>query len=90
MQHDDNDNFANDRWLSDEERPLIAKPGELTPGPWRCAACGQANETLIDLSAGYDQEYVEDCAICCRPNLITLHIDPTSFIVSLQNELEYE
>ncbi|MDZ7344923.1 MAG: CPXCG motif-containing cysteine-rich protein [candidate division KSB1 bacterium] len=68
----------------------MAKPGELTPAPWRCAACGQPNETLIDLSVGYKQEYVEDCAVCCRPNLITLHIDPTSFVVSLRNELEYE
>ncbi|MEK7728053.1 MAG: CPXCG motif-containing cysteine-rich protein [candidate division KSB1 bacterium] len=73
-----------------EDEPIIARQDELTPARWFCAACGQPNETLIDLSAGFEQEYVEDCAVCCRPNLITLLIDEETFIVSLRNELEYE
>ncbi len=68
----------------------IARPGELTPAEWHCAACGQPNETLADLGAGFEQEYVEDCAVCCRPNLITLLIDEDTLIISLRNELEYE
>lgn len=31
----------------------------------------------IDLSAGAEQEYVEDCPVCCRPNVIRVEIDET-------------
>lgn len=39
---------------------------------WQCACCGHENETIIDRTAGERQEFVEDCTICCRPNVITL------------------
>lgn len=29
----------------------------------------------LDLSAGLEQEYVEDCPVCCRPNVIHVEID---------------
>jgi len=29
----------------------------------------------LDLSAGARQEYVEDCPVCCRPNVIHVEID---------------
>jgi hypothetical protein len=91
MQNHSEENFAEDEWRPfDEEEPLVAKEGELTPAPWFCAACGEANETQIDLSSGYNQEYVEDCAVCCRPNLIAVTIDPESLAIALRNELEYE
>jgi hypothetical protein len=35
-----------------------------------CNACGEEIVIPIDLSAGNRQEYVEDCPVCCRPNLI--------------------
>jgi hypothetical protein len=31
-----------------------------------CPYCGERFEATLDLSAG-DQEYVEDCQVCCRP-----------------------
>ncbi len=40
-----------------------------------CAYCGEENETFVDPSAGSKQAYVEDCTVCCRPNL--LHIEIT-------------
>jgi hypothetical protein len=47
-----------------------------------CASCGSINETLVDPSAGDRQSYTEDCAVCCRPNLlhISLPSDPDSNI----------
>jgi len=91
MQMPDEDEFAEGDWNPfDEEKPLVAKEGALTPAPWFCAGCGEANETEIDLSAGYQQEYVEDCSVCCRPNLIAIGIDPESLVIALRNELEYE
>jgi hypothetical protein len=74
----------------DDEEPIYASEGEVTPVPYPCAACGETNETLLDLSGGYEQEYTEDCAVCCRPNLITISVDPESYAVTIRNELEYE
>jgi len=39
-----------------------------------CPYCGEAIELLIDDSAG-DQQYIEDCHVCCRPITITVAID---------------
>ena len=35
-----------------------------------CDSCGEEIVLPIDLAAGTDQEYVEDCSVCCRPNVI--------------------
>jgi hypothetical protein len=74
--------------MSDD--PIFASESEVTPVPWLCAACGQENETLLDMSGGFHQQYTEDCAVCCRPNLITIAVDYESYAVSIANELEYE
>ncbi len=29
----------------------------------------------VDLSAGPSQEYVEDCPVCCHPNIVHVEID---------------
>jgi hypothetical protein len=39
-----------------------------------CASCGEEIVVPLDLSAGAEQEYVEDCPVCCRPNLIHVEI----------------
>lgn len=38
-----------------------------------CDSCGEEIVVPIDISAGSSQEYVEDCPVCCCPNVI--HID---------------
>jgi hypothetical protein len=38
-----------------------------------CNACGEEIVVPIDASAGASQTYVEDCPVCCRPNVI--HVD---------------
>jgi len=40
-----------------------------------CDHCGEEIVVPIDLSGGSDQEYVEDCPVCCSPNLIHVEID---------------
>jgi hypothetical protein len=32
-----------------------------------CPHCGEPLETFVDPGGGSSQEYVEDCAVCCRP-----------------------
>lgn len=44
-----------------------------------CPYCGEVFETTADCSAG-DQEYIEDCQVCCRPILIALHVSDTTLI----------
>jgi hypothetical protein len=40
-----------------------------------CDACGEEIVIPVDLSAGDEQEYVEDCPVCCRPNVIRVELD---------------
>ena len=38
----------------------------------------ETNEEIViplDINQGSTQEYVEDCPVCCRPNLIHVEID---------------
>jgi hypothetical protein len=55
---------------------------------YSCAFCGEDNEVFVDRSGGSRQTFTEDCAVCCRPNLITLVIDGDD--VSLDAVQEYE
>ncbi|QDV11383.1 hypothetical protein CA51_12450 [Rosistilla oblonga] len=40
-----------------------------------CDGCGEEIVIPIDLSAGVSQDYVEDCPVCCRPNVIHVDLD---------------
>jgi hypothetical protein len=40
-----------------------------------CERCGETIVVPLDFSAGSRQEYVEDCPVCCSPNLIHVEID---------------
>jgi len=53
-----------------------------------CAGCGQWNETTVDESAGSRQSYVEDCQVCCKPNLLRVSWDAgvEEFVVDAELE----
>jgi hypothetical protein len=40
-----------------------------------CDSCGEEIVVPIDLSAGSEQEYVEDCPVCCCPNVVHVEVD---------------
>jgi hypothetical protein len=40
-----------------------------------CDSGGEEIVLPIELSAGPEQKYVEDCPVCCCPNLIHVEID---------------
>ncbi|MEM7246460.1 MAG: CPXCG motif-containing cysteine-rich protein [Acidobacteriota bacterium] len=46
----------------------------LLPLTYTCAACGEPVETAADPSQGSQQTYVEDCQVCCRPNVLRVRI----------------
>ena len=46
----------------------------------QCPYCGEHFTTQVDASAG-DQEYIEDCQVCCKPILFALHFDANAEII---------
>lgn len=40
-----------------------------------CDSCGEEIVIPIDPSAGASQQYVEDCPVCCHPNIIHVQLD---------------
>jgi DNA-directed RNA polymerase subunit RPC12/RpoP len=40
-----------------------------------CGACGEEIIIPIDISQGQEQEYVEDCPVCCQANVVHVDID---------------
>ncbi|SFQ05165.1 CPXCG motif-containing cysteine-rich protein [Pseudomonas borbori] len=52
---------------------------------YQCPYCGESAETLLDLSAG-DQQYIEDCPVCCRPIVFDLHTDGIDWTLDVRGE----
>ena len=40
-----------------------------------CDSCGEEIVIPLDPSAGMSEEYVEDCPVCCCPNVVHVEID---------------
>ncbi len=59
----------------DEEFPLGDGTVE-TGATVQCPYCGEVNEIALDPGSGNDQEYVEDCQVCCRPWRVTVRYLP--------------
>jgi hypothetical protein len=41
-----------------------------------CPTCGEPVALEVDTTAGDEQEYVEDCAVCCRPMEVFVRCRP--------------
>ena len=52
-----------------------------------CAYCGERIEVLIDCSIE-QQEYVEDCQVCCRPLVFTVTVYDDDINISIRFEDE--
>jgi hypothetical protein len=44
-----------------------------TSGEVACPYCGEANSISLDPGSGEDQDYVEDCQVCCQPWRVSVH-----------------
>lgn len=53
-----------------------------------CAVCGEPNEVVIDESQGSSQKYIEDCQVCCRPNVLFVTIGEESGEVQIESVFE--
>lgn len=53
-----------------------------------CPYCGELNELLIDTSVP-EQEYIEDCYVCCRPIQVRVEVSPEGAMdVAVRSENE--
>ncbi len=43
-----------------------------------CDSCGEEIVIPVDLTQGEQQQYYEDCPVCCNPNQISVEFDPSS------------
>ena len=53
-----------------------------------CAYCGEENTTFVDFSGGNQQSYVEDCQVCCRPNILYVRINEETLEIEIDSEYE--
>lgn len=58
----------------EETRKL--RPRSPDEGHYLCPSCGEEVVVPLDASQGREQEYVEDCPVCCNPNIIHVEFDP--------------
>ena len=56
-----------------EDRKLVHQESQKSTCPY----CGESIEILIDTSVP-EQEYIEDCQVCCRPMVIHCYVDEES------------
>ena len=61
---------------------------ELTEQSISCPYCGEMISVLIDDSLP-EQQYVEDCQVCCRPIVIDVTVGPDgapTVVAKVENE----
>ena len=53
---------------------------------FQCAGCGEWNETVVDESGGSRQSYVEDCQVCCKPNVLAIEGHRGEYVIHAELE----
>ncbi len=62
MSHQDSDD------VDDESAEGLEEETEIT-----CPHCGEVVVIVLDRSGGTEQDYVQDCEVCCRPWHLQVH-----------------
>jgi hypothetical protein len=64
------------------------RPNAAGSSVYLCPHCAEQVDTSPDPGGGDEQEYVEDCPVCCRPNLIRAVFSPDeeAFLVEASPE----
>ena len=53
-----------------------------------CDSCGEEIVIPVDPSGGRSQQYVEDCPVCCHPNVIRVEFDRDGQPVAIDSQRE--
>lgn len=59
----------------------------LQEKPVFCPYCGEPITLLVDASLA-EQQYVEDCSVCCQPMEIAVHCDGEDCFVDVRSDQE--
>ena len=57
-------------------------------GSYVCPTCGEQIVIPLDPTSGTEQQYVEDCQVCCQPNVLTVRWDGSAKEFTIAAELE--
>ena len=52
------------------KRPKRKRRRSSDEGTYTCPTCGESIVIPLDRSGGLEQQYVEDCPVCCNPNVV--------------------
>ncbi len=63
--------LPDDKGILDEEFPLGDGTAETGASVY-CPYCNETVEIALDPGGGAEQEYVEDCEVCCQPWTVTV------------------
>ncbi|MFA9479525.1 CPXCG motif-containing cysteine-rich protein [Phycisphaerales bacterium AB-hyl4] len=44
-----------------------------------CPHCGESIQIMVDPTGGDEQDYVEDCPVCCNPNQLRIMFDRAGY-----------
>jgi len=67
--------FSYDDFEEDDSEFFDTGEDSSSEAEYICDSCGESIVIPLDISAGMEQEYVEDCPVCCHPNLIRVRFD---------------
>ncbi len=53
-----------------------------------CDSCGEEIVIPVDPTGGNSQQYVEDCPVCCHPNVIRIEFDRNGDPIAVRSQHE--
>jgi hypothetical protein len=68
------DEALDDDELLDDDFPMGDGVADLS-GLVSCPYCGESVEITLDPGSGANQQYIEDCQVCCRPWVVSVSYD---------------
>ena len=81
--------FGDDSDETDLDRDFPLGDGTAdTSADVTCPYCGETNTVGVDPGSGDVQSYVEDCQVCCKPNILRVSWDLTAGEYTISAELE--
>ncbi|TWT95706.1 CPXCG motif-containing cysteine-rich protein [Neorhodopirellula pilleata] len=84
---DFDDDFEETDSPDDDESPSHS---DVDPeASYLCDHCGEEIVIPIDLAAGQEQTYVEDCPVCCCPSVIHVWVDEDRIDVRAEPEQDH-
>lgn len=54
-----------------------------------CPYCGEAFDSSVDTSSG-SQTYTEDCAVCCRPIVVSVTVEADDTLGEVRTRREHD